>query len=144
MRRSGAIALAVVSILFFSACGTSGKVGKEDADACKQLVANATGTIKDITSWMQQQRQTEGTRQGYNAAITVANTMADTSLLAKSLSSKSSSETSRKVFDAVEAAFREAALRIAARGGSFGTTEMALLNEATSSATRMAEYCGLD
>jgi hypothetical protein len=74
----------------------------------------------------------------------VANTMADTSLKAKDLSSKASSKETKKIYDAIEVSFREAALAIASRGGSFESGEMELLKKAVGTAEDMSKFCGVE
>jgi hypothetical protein len=134
--------VAITLPLILGACGGSSKVGKEDAEGCKELVVMATGTINDINYWMRQQPDTQGTRAGYDAAREVGNSMAGTSLKAKELSAASSSGSTKKIYDKVESTVREAALAIAARGGSLGPSEAALLTEAADSAEKMNKFCG--
>jgi len=144
MKRTLCLTFVIVTTLTVTSCGSSSKVSKEDAEGCKNLVVDATSTINDITTWMRQQPNTEGTRAGYEAAREVANTMAGTSLMAQELSSKSSDKTTKKVYDTVESTFREAALRIAAKGGSFGSYEADLLKTAVTSAEKLSDFCGND
>jgi hypothetical protein len=143
MRRTLLSSLALVAALGIASCGTSSSgVSKEDAVGCTNLLADATRTILAISSWMEQQPYSEGTESGYIAAVEVANAMTGTSEMAKELSSKSSSKTTKKVYDAVESAFMEAGLRIAARGGSFGPYESELLDTAVDSAENLEKFCG--
>jgi hypothetical protein len=144
VKRFSYTSLAVVSVLALASCGSSSKVSEKDAAGCKELAVNATGTINDISAWMRQQPSTEGTRAGYEAAMEVANTMADTSLKAKDLSSKASSKETKKIYDAIEVSFREAALAIASRGGSFESGEMELLKKAVGTAEDMSKFCGIE
>ena len=143
MKRFAITSAVIFSVLALSACGSS-KVSKEDAAGCKELAANATQTINDISSWMNQQPSTEGTRAGFDAALEIGNTMIETSEKAKELSSKASSKATKKIFDAIEASFKKAAIAIASRGGSFESGEMDLLKKAVGTAEDMSKFCGIE
>jgi len=142
-KNSRKLTLSLVAVFAVASCGSSSSgASKEDAAACEEFALVATSTINDMTSWIQDREDIEGTSEGFQASLAIAESMLTASSKAAEFSTKGSSKSAKKLFSAAETAFDEAGNAVAMRGGSLGPSEEALIKKAVESASEIGDFCG--